>query len=260
MNDESLSNSEVEDAWRRIARNTNRLMSQTSSPDTLRAETGSALAGDDKSSRAYEVSHAAGFNVTASIDHLHALCSLVLDAKVIHIAALATLARGSLETSATAIWVLHPASRSERVARTLKWHAKNIIDGDRAAIDAGLPVLVSLQARMDKLQRAAGTRNLDFDRIKRGYSSTEVVKYADNAIDSVMGVVFPWRLCSGFAHGRPWAYYGFLELEKRATTDPHILTVKISSDLTRTLYLAMSASLVLQAAVKLWNERAQSPR
>ena len=47
-----------------------------------------------------------------------------------------------------------------------------------------------------------------------GYTSTETVKCGEeHAPDLPLGVVLPWRVCSGFAHGRPWAYLGLSKLD-----------------------------------------------
>lgn len=46
----------------------------------------------------------------------------------------------------------------------------------------------------------------------------------------------PWQLCSGYAHGRPWAYLGYSEQEQFETTEPEVLNVKLATDPQRLLY------------------------
>jgi hypothetical protein len=245
-------------AWNKVGDAATRLINRTSSSDGFSVDPGSSLAGDDKRSAPYQVSHAASLNLSASADHLHALCTLVLEAQVLYVAALATLARGSLETSATALWILAPMDRDERVTRALKWHVKDIKDGDTAAIGAGVPVPAARQDRLDKVEALALTQGLDWGDVRKGYTSSEAVSAAEAAAKSGLGAVLPWRLCSGFAHGRPWAYLGYSELERLATADPDIVHVQMTSDLKRSLYVAWSSAILLSEAVAMFDARAAS--
>jgi hypothetical protein len=65
---------------------------------------GSALAGDDKASAPYQVSHAFKQCLTVAVDHLHAARVLILGPAdrphaqpIVHMSAHAALARGALE-------------------------------------------------------------------------------------------------------------------------------------------------------------------
>jgi hypothetical protein len=181
---------------------------------------------------------------------------LVLDANVLHVAALATLARGSLETSTTAIWMIAPTSRDERITRALQWQVKNIKDGDNAVTEEGLVVPTPRADRLDKVKAVATAQGLDWRVIKDGYTSTRAVSAAQTHSNSPLYLLFAWRLCSGFAHGRPWAYLGYSELERNATANADIVNVKMSTDLGRILYLALSAAAALREAEKLFDLRA----
>src|SRR5664280_729150 len=83
-------------------------------------EAGSPLAGAARWSPDLQVAHAAWSAVTQAVDHLHALKSLVADARVVHTHAPFTLLRSATENAATAVWLLEPGSRTERVRRRLK--------------------------------------------------------------------------------------------------------------------------------------------
>jgi len=61
------------------------------------AEPGSALAGDTAKSSKHQVSHAAWNGITHAVDQLHALKTLIVDARVVHLRPLQPLAFGDRE-------------------------------------------------------------------------------------------------------------------------------------------------------------------
>jgi hypothetical protein len=253
-----LSEAKVQEQWGKINARADQLQLRTSAEGAFPVAAGSALYGDDRRSDPFQVSHAAQLNLVAAVDHLHAICTLVYRAKVLHAASLATLARGSLETSAAAIWMLGPVTRDERIGRALRWQVKNIKDGDLAAMEAGIQVPTTRIDRLNKIKTVVARTNQDPKAIERGYTSTDAVRFADDQSNSSFGVLLPWRICSGFAHGRPWAYLGFSELEKRTGRTPEIVNVQITTDLSRALYLAWSATATLNEAVALFDQRSKN--
>lgn len=124
------------------------------------------------------MSHAVKMEITAAVDHLHALCVLVFSG-FLHLAAPATLARGALETASTAIWIMSPTGRNERITRALQWAVLDIRDSDRATTGAGIPVPTPLQDRLDKVETVAVRRGLDFAKIRVGFTSTHAVTAAE---------------------------------------------------------------------------------
>jgi hypothetical protein len=88
-----------------------------SSPEV---EPGSPLVGDARKSPDLQVAHAAWNGITHAVDHLHAVRSLLGDARVLHPYAPYTLLRSAIENAATAVWLLAPPQRSERLRRRLK--------------------------------------------------------------------------------------------------------------------------------------------
>jgi hypothetical protein len=199
-------------------------------------------------------------NITSAADHLHATCALVLRTGFLHLAAPATLARGVLECASTAIWIASPITRNERITRALKWNIEDVRDGDRAATGAGLPVPTSLQDRKAKIEAVANKRSLPFRTISGGYRSSDAVKAAEDYLKSPFGVVLPWQLASGFAHGRRWAMLAFADtMQKRTTSDPDVTGIKMESDWTRVLFLGLAAASVLLGAVRLFEQRGAAP-
>jgi hypothetical protein len=253
-----LSDARVLAAWDRIARRAALHVQRSGSREGFVVGPGSQLAGDDSISTSYTVGYAARQSLLGAIDHLHALCALRLDAHVVHLSALSTLARGSLECAAVALWVLSPLDQRERVSRALRWHLKDIQDGDTAAVDLGVPVPTPRQERVAKVERVATTQGLDWNEIKKGYRSTDAVRVADSRC--ALEILFAWRLCSGFAHGRSWPMLGGLvRLETEPTSDPDVSMVKMTADSQRSLYPVLAAAQATQEAVDLFTRSAASP-
>ncbi len=83
------------------------------------------------------------------------------------------------------------------------------------------------------------------EKFRRGYFDSEVMKYVDSLRgvdpDRALTSHFIWQLCSGFAHGRPWAQLSFLEQETKPTNDDGILHLRMTSNLMRALAAPMHA-------------------
>jgi hypothetical protein len=216
------------------------------------------LYGDDNAASPYQVSHVLRMCLTAAVDHLHAVKVLVVDGGILHVAAPSSLSRGALENLATAYWILGPNQRDERIERALRWQAKNFKDSDTATAGRNIPNHKTLESKLQKLCAVGASRGIAEKTIKSGYSSTEAVQYAEATAPNLpLGVVLPWRLCSGFAHGRPWAYLGSLDREE-SEREGEIVNVKLTSDLGRTLYPALSALQLLERFLRLYDDRAES--
>ncbi|MDQ3576473.1 MAG: hypothetical protein M3443_02495 [Actinomycetota bacterium] len=226
-------------------------------PDGFRVGDGSALQGDDTAASQFLVSHALRTCIGAAVDHLHGLYALVLTTGVLHLSTPATVTRGALESAATAIWIAEPNLRDDRVRRALSWFYKDVKDGDAAATGAGIPVPTKLQDRIDKLNKAATDRGLQS--AVRGYTSTEAVTAAKAHLGSTkMDVLLMWRLCSGFAHGRSWPLLGFANSTMTPIPGrPGMVGVKTENSYVRVLAMAMAAEQAIEAAIALYELRAQ---
>jgi len=251
----------ISNRWRELAEFAEVLIRRSGTQEEFATKPGSALAGDDRALGGYHLSTAYRMCLTASIDHLHALTTLIVDQEILHLAAPASLARGTLETAATAFWLINPKSRDERITRTLRWWSKNATDSDRATANlksvGGQPAATVIA----KLAAVATARGLDGKQATKGMTSTEVVTYAQDNATSKDGdkipVLFPWQLCSGFAHGRPLAYMGSLNQEPLPTADPTVQNVRLTNDLSRALYPALTGLHLIESGLRAHRGRAQ---
>jgi hypothetical protein len=230
---------------------------------------GSQLAADDAASRPYFVSSCAKACLNAGVGHLHAMKTLVFDEpRIRHAEADYSLIRGALENFATAFWVLHPQERTIRVERALRWMAKNFKDEDnaissprgptddmemRAEVETrGLQELLDVVAA---IAQKAGCAKVD--NLRRGYTSTQAVEYAENHTHYDR-VLLTWQVCSGFAHGRPWANLFINAMEKHPTEEEGVFDVRFTTDDTRLALATLPAFGLMAAVVGLFTGRAVS--
>lgn len=259
MTQQPFSEEAITEKWVRLAPLIERMMERVGTQGQFPVADGSSLAGDDRAAEPYQVSHVLRMCLTAGVDHLHAVKVLVVDRGVLHVAAPSSLARGALENFAAAYWVLGPEGRDDRVERALRWHAKNFKDGNKATGSLNLPGAVPLEDKLRKLYVVGAKRGITEQNIKAQFTSTEAVRYAeDNAPDLPLGVVLPWQLCSGFAHGRPWAYLGASTLVKVPVPNSNIVNVQMTSSMGMALYPNLAALQLLERFLRLYETRAAS--
>jgi len=246
--------------WLELAPLLERMMERVGTQGEFPVAAGSSLAGDDAAAAPYQVSHVIRMCLTAGTDHLHAAKTLTVDQGLVHVAAPSSLARGALETFAAAYWILQPTQRNERVTRSLRWHARNMNDAETAVGDRKLPGHMPLKEKLAELDTVAKERSLNISAIHAGYTSTATVKCAEeNLPDLPLGVVLPWRVCSAFAHGRPWALLGVSDLDVAQTKDSEIVEVRFTSNLMKALYPTLAAVQLLERLLQLYGQRSGSP-
>lgn len=242
--------------WSECAAAIDKMMERVADFEDFSVLPHTSLAADDLASSPYQVSHAVRHCIVVGTDNLHAVKQLVVEDQVLHVTAPFTLARASLEVLAVGYWILGPAKRSVRVEHTLRWNAKNFRD-QHSATDQ-IPTFEqnsTLEEKLDKLQRVAERRNIG-RQFRGGYYSTTAVKYAETHSES--RVLLPWQMCSGYAHGRPWASLGTSDREEFSTDDPEVANLKMTSSLSMTLYPVRAAVHLLADLVKLHKQRAES--
>lgn len=240
--------------WHEIACIVDKMMERVGDPDDFQVSPGSSLFGDDKATSPFQVSHAVRMCLLAAVDYLHAVKSLMLDLGVLHNASPFSLVRGGLENLSTAYWMLHPSTRNERIERALRWYAKNVNDGHTALKEIGLSDDTRRETRLCKLDEIAARRAISANAVRSGYTSTGALKYVEEH-SSRSKPLLSWRFCSGYAHGRPWAYLGLSEQERFETTNPGVLNVKLTTDPSRLLMPTSDAFRLLIDVVELMQQR-----
>jgi hypothetical protein len=118
----------------------------------------------------------------------------------------------------------------------------------------GLADDASREAKLVRLDAIAAVRGIATANVRAGYRSSNAVKYVEeHSADSAP--LLPWQICSGFAHGRPWAVLGMSEQEQHATPNPAVVSLRLTSDLSRVLYPTLSAFRLMIHVVNLLQQR-----
>ncbi|OLR92562.1 hypothetical protein [Actinokineospora bangkokensis] len=240
-------------------------------------EPGSSLAGDDKATDPYNLSHAVVEVLLSAVDHLETLRLVVQEQQTLPARGGFTLVRAVLENAAVAVWLLAPASRDERVFRLLRWEWADAEDSDSAlllmaemATDPTRSAEVRQNAadqrdkRKQSLQKLAQDRHLSQNQVSqvcaRPVKWADILKGAGDAARELTGdrAKWAWMICSGLAHSRRWAVIGFLKYEVTPGPTADLHHLKVSADEERLAIMVNIAVLMLAEAWRLFDERRRS--
>jgi hypothetical protein len=176
----------------------------------------SPLAGDDRKSDPFHISHAVASTLLVAVDHAHALqrlmegCTKCSPHEVTFLLnSYYSLMRGALENASRAVWLLAPDTRPERVLRRLRLQAGNVVNSDTAASVGGTSMPKPLAVRLDRIKEIAARTAVDEVQAVRPPGNREIVRAAGRYIggkeETADHAEFLWRACSGAAHGDAWA-------------------------------------------------------
>jgi hypothetical protein len=242
----------VEAKWARLAPLIDVMSQRIQTPGEFEVHPGSSLARDDVDTSPYQLSHAARWCLNAGVDHLHALKSLVIDSGRIHSYATYSLVRGALENFGAGFWIVHPRQRSIRIEHGMRWWIKNFRDEDTAG--QGRQNYKPTKAKVDKAVQIGLDAGCDVAELRSRYYSTPVLKYA-NEHSTALDPLLIWRLCSGFAHGRPWATLGMNERELSPDLKEGVYEVRFTTDRKRLLGVTLPAYYLMEDFVRLIQNR-----
>jgi hypothetical protein len=242
--------------WAEIAPLIDVMTTRIQTPGEFAVQPNSELAADDDASNPYQISHTARWCLNAGVDHLHALKSLVIDARLIHSNASYSLVRGALENLAAGFWVLNPDERSVRVEHGLRWWIKNFRDQDSATRGLGLPNYTPLESKLQRIMQIGQDAGCDSNQLRSRYFSTPVLEYA-NENSTALGPFLMWQVCSGFAHGRPWASLGMNEMERRPDEEEGVSQVRFTTDHKRLLLAILPAFHLMTDLLRLFQDRSR---
>lgn len=232
--------------WAEMARIIDLTTHRIETPNEFVVEPNSELAADDAASAPYQVSHSARWCLNSGVDHLHALKSLVVKFRHLHSAAPYSLVRGALENFAAGFWILHPRDPVVRVEHGLQWWLKNGKDRDNA-VPRDLETQQRARDAIVEVGRAAGC---DKQQLASRYTSTKVLEYADQ-YSAAKRPHLVWQICSGFAHGRPWAHFAMNEMENHPSYEEGSSQARFTTDDRRLLLVTSPAFELMGDLVRL---------
>ncbi|WP_280510406.1 hypothetical protein [Nocardia farcinica] len=254
--DELMSDEEVAAKWAELAPLIDRMTARIADPNDFHVSPGSTLAADDLRSSPFQVTHGARASIVAAVDHLHAVKSLIIDHGVLHTMAPFSLLRGALENLSAAFWVLHPGDSDDRITRVLRWHGKNYNDQKKALEARRSFDEIGFENKLAKLDDIARRCGIDPKLVRAKVFSTDVVSYADKNAMKAREVLFIWQVCSGFAHGRPWAIMGTSDRTVSPTADPAVFGAQLTASMPIICWMTTVSMHLLEDVLRIYQQRA----
>jgi len=213
---------------------------------------------DDKETHPYETSQAAWHALSHAVDHLHCLRTLLKDAHLMHMYAPYSIARAALENACTAVWLLAPANRSERILRRLRLVAKDIKGGEEAKRLVGSTGPRSESERLDEVRALARRRGIDEHDAVRSIGYAKIVETAgDTSPAGKVPYLLTWRMCSAIAHGDLWATLNVVSREELPGSPPGLAHLRITANVQTLLYAVAFAVKMTSVGWRLYDERSR---
>ncbi|MFF5794510.1 hypothetical protein ACFY5D_20905 [Paeniglutamicibacter sp. NPDC012692] len=179
---------------------------------------GSVLNADDRLCPRAELSTHVGHHlVPSAIDHIWYLTNSIVETRLFPVFGSYTLARSTIETASTILWVLAPLDRDTRLKRHLRLEMANANDARkmmRTQNEVGkfLGRAVSPDApddfvagRIASLEAAAAGIELSLREMNQAPRMTSIIKDAAHESGESPQVFLDWQIASGAAHGKPWS-------------------------------------------------------
>lgn len=231
-------------------------------PDTPfnRIADGSPMSGDNKRLDPYQLSHAAWLALSHAVDHLHAHRSVLVDAQVIHMYAHYSLLRGAFENACTAVWMLAPAPRPERITRRLRFAVADIKNGDRVRELVGAEPKRTVEERVERIKGIAAACGIDPRKVNERIQPSEIVEHAGRGTrmgERVARLV--WSLCSGTAHGDFWSMVTLADRVELPGAPVGMSHNRVTANVERMHFMTFFAAEMIDAGWRLYDERSRSP-
>lgn len=228
---------------------------------------GSALYGDDKATYPLPTSSYVRYLLMASADNLAALRSMTVSEETdtnldltLHPFAPYTLLRNALESAGTALWIIAPARRKERVLRTAKLEYADANLSKAALNSLGSTDQETYDRRIKLVE--------DMIRPYPEIAWKDVTSYGVTGLLREIGELpsltqvrplAKWQICSGMAHGKRWA--GLLLSDMEEVGEPTTAgegTFLLTGSYKHLLLLTHNAVAMQAEAMRLLKERCTS--
>ncbi|MGV0749944.1 hypothetical protein [Mycolicibacter minnesotensis] len=160
-----------------------------------------------------------------------------------------------MENLAAAFWILHPTPRNDRIEHTLRWHARNFNEQLIAMDDLGLSDESTREAKLAKLDVVATSRGISPATVPTCREQPKVSharslsRLARAVVDRQLGECLSAYLTAVLLR------YPLRKQEAYETTDPGIVTLRLTSDLSRVLYPTITAFHLMTDVVRLLQQR-----
>ncbi|WP_146080921.1 hypothetical protein [Rathayibacter sp. AY1C2] len=233
--------------------------------DELDVANGSSLSGDRNAASYNPVPDLIRNNLGVALDHLHALLVSVEESggKILAMSSF-TLIRTAYEATATGLWILHPASRDERLLRSMQLTYENrrlvrsmktgTTKPGEAVADPGF------DRTLNRLREQIATRpGLAARDPKTLTSLAPVTARLEYAAESVPDLPLPpltlWQMASGIAHGNQSMMIALLEREKVGDSDQTSSDYNVTSSVVSIALFYTAALDMIDVLIELYDSR-----
>jgi hypothetical protein len=225
---------------------------------TMRA--GSSLAGDQSATPYSSVPDQVRASLGVALDHLHGFKIIVTDGGAVLPFTMFTLMRSAYEAAATALWLLHPTSRDDRVLRSLKLAREN-----RRQVHNVMEKSGREDPGWDKAI-AALERDRDNRKALVGVKLNPVLSVTDRLVE--IAPLFPdlfltplalWQTSSGMAHGNNAMMLLLLDREQVGQVEHGGADYRVTTSLLVVAGYFDAALDMIEAALDLWDSRNRPP-
>jgi hypothetical protein len=241
---------------RALARSFARYDTLTARVEALAVSAGSSIAGDRSATPYSSVPDQVHASLSVALDHLHAFKIIVADGGAVLPFTMFTLVRSSYEAAATALWLLRPTSRDDRVLRSLKLardnrrQVHNVMEKSGREDPGWDRVIAALERDRDGRQALVGVK------------LNPVLSVTDRLVE--IGPLFPnlfltplalWQTSSGMAHGNNAMMLLLLDRERVGQVQHGGADYRVTTSLLVVAAYFDAALEMIEAALDLWASR-----
>ncbi|MCS5524660.1 hypothetical protein NY551_18155 [Curtobacterium flaccumfaciens pv. oortii] len=241
---------------RSLARSFKRYDTLSERAEALSTRAGSSLAGDGSATPYSSVPGQVRSGLGVALDHLHAFKIIVTDGEAALPFALYTLVRSTYEAVGTALWLLQPASRDERVLRSLKLARENRrlvgkVYEELAVDDPGWDRTIgALERDRDGREHLVGADLRNVDRV-----STRLAAIAPLVPDLFMTPLALWQTVSGMAHANDSMMLLMLDREQIGKPEHGGADYRMTTSIIGLAGYIDAALDMTERLLQLWDER-----
>ncbi|MDP9888638.1 hypothetical protein LFT44_21890 (plasmid) [Arthrobacter sp. FW306-05-C] len=232
-----------------------------------KSEPGSLLFEDDQATYPFPISNDVRYLLLVAADNLNGLRSMILEATEngqprlnLHVFAPYTLIRNAIECASTALWIMTPAERHERVLRLAQFELEDA-KKNKAALTAfggsGEETFNRKKGIIEGIIRRYA--ELSWKGVDDGFRITGLLR----TIGSLPGLeglnpLGKWQIASGMAHGKRWVGTLLSDLKEDAQpTTKGDSTFLLYGSFERVFWLAQCAQTLLYEASNQVIEKSQ---
>lgn len=232
-----------------------------------KSEPGSLLFEDDQATYPFPISNDVRYLLVVAADNLSGLRSMILEATEngvptlnLHVFAPYTLIRNAIECAGTALWIMAPAERHERVLRLAQFELEDAKKNKAALTAFGGNGEETFNRKKDIIEGIIESYGeLSWKSVAGGFRITELLETI-GSLPNLDGLnpLGKWQIASGMAHGKRWAGTLVSDLKEDAqpTTKGDSIFL-LSGSFAKVFWLAQCAQALLYEASNQVIEKSQ---